>query len=193
MAVTLHKQDTTNALTSWVRMSRPPLPRLCLSQTATHPLLLVHQNRELIRNGRKGIPLRHLHKLEKYVYGRRFAIRLSAYVTLPFRLAFRSSTMVADSTSPHMVQIGRPGTSLRYAALAEAIASRKRVSSASFTNMSGVSRVSFAGTADPRLLAQWYYLCLSFFSFRIYVLRSISATYLHPRGRTQGKQQQGRC
>ena len=65
--------------------------------------------------------------------------------------AIRPPSMVADPTSPppDMAQIRRPGTGLRNAALAEAIASGERVSRVSFADSATrVSRVSFA--ADPR-------------------------------------------
>lgn len=62
--------------------------------------------------------------------------------------AIRPPSMVADPTSTNMAQIRRPGTGLRNAALAEAIASGERVSRVSFADTARVSRVSFAG--DPR-------------------------------------------
>ncbi|KAF8344654.1 hypothetical protein F5887DRAFT_1075262 [Amanita rubescens] len=65
--------------------------------------------------------------------------------------AIRPPSMVADPTSPppDMAQIRRPGTGLRNAALAEAIASGERVSRVSFADTATrVSRVSFA--TDPR-------------------------------------------
>ena len=61
--------------------------------------------------------------------------------------AIRPPSMVADPTSPDMAQIRRPGTGLRNAALAEAIASGERVSRVSFADTARVSRVSFADTA----------------------------------------------
>ena len=62
--------------------------------------------------------------------------------------AIRPPSMVADPASPDMAQIRRPGTGLRNAALAEAVASGERVSRVSFADTVRVSRVSFAG--DPR-------------------------------------------
>ena len=65
--------------------------------------------------------------------------------------AIRPPSMVADPTSPppDMAQIRRPGTGLRNAALAEAIASGERVSRVSFADTATrVSCVSFA--TDPR-------------------------------------------
>ncbi|KAF8628775.1 hypothetical protein AX15_003731 [Amanita polypyramis BW_CC] len=62
--------------------------------------------------------------------------------------AIRPPSMAIEPTSPDMAQIRRPGTGLRNATLANAIASEERVSRVSFADTARVSRVSFA--ADPR-------------------------------------------
>jgi hypothetical protein len=96
------------------------------------------------------LPLCHLHKLEKYVRGRRSGCHSTVSIRrfvcrLPFfhhgRTRYGSRSAVR--------------TGLRDAALSEAVASREPMSCASFANMSGLSQVSFADTADPRLPVQW--------------------------------------